>query len=91
MSESGDAQSDAGPHQTVQPTQIGWIKLLQENKIDSGDYLEIRYRTSYAPETGMLIEEVLVRDPKEPERVRSYTPEEWKTVEFPLMLDNPAN
>lgn len=65
---------------------VGWIRFLQVNDMETNDYLEVRYRTSYSPETGMVIEEVRVRDPKAPERVRNFTPQEWKEIEFPVDL-----
>jgi hypothetical protein len=64
----------------------GWIRLLRENNRETGDFLEVAYRTSYTPENGMVVDEVLVRDPKKPEHTRRFTAEQWKAVEFPLDL-----
>jgi hypothetical protein len=66
----------------------GWAKLPRNNdKITSEDYLEVQFRTHYDPRTGPVLDEVLVRDPKNSKGgVRSFSAEEWKAAEFPIEI-----
>jgi hypothetical protein len=70
----------------------GWAKLLRENDVETDNYLEVQFRTHYDPRTGPVLDEVLVRDPKDKSGgVRSFSAEEWQAAEFPLNLKATAS
>jgi hypothetical protein len=62
-----------------------WAKLLRVADIETEDYLEVQFRGSYTPEMGPVLVEVLVRDPRNPTRVKRLSPQEWTEIDFPVM------